>query len=225
MEKIVSQIKNAQSGANITISMENATILPKEILETALGKDITLELQMNGYTWKILGATIKTGELNDINLEVKRNTTNIPSNLVSAIAATNPVEQISLTHDGAFGFTAYLTLNVGSQYTGRAGRLYYYNNGSMEFMNEGVITADGNVSLMFNHASDYAIVIKEGIAADTTTTTTTTTTAATTNATATNAPKTGDTQNMGVWYILLALSGICVAGNCYAVKKRRAGMR
>ena len=136
--------------------------MPKDILEAARGKDVNIVLEMEGYSWTINGTTVLSKNLEDINLEVTRHTNYIPNRIVSALAGSNPVEQISLTHNGHFGFTANLTLNVGNQYAGQDGNLYYYDSdGKMVFINAGTIDNNGNVSLAFSHASDYAIVINK----------------------------------------------------------------
>ena len=81
----------------IKVDMDDATVVPKEILKQAQGKDVNVVLEMDGYTWTINGKNIAASDLQDINLEVTRNTNYIPSGIVSAIAGSNPVEQISLT--------------------------------------------------------------------------------------------------------------------------------
>ncbi len=156
----VSKVTATEAGSAVKISMGRATIVPKDILEAARGKDVNIVLEMEGYSWTINGTTVLSKNLEDINLEVTRHTNYIPNRIVSALAGSNPVEQISLTHNGHFGFTANLTLNVGNQYAGQDGNLYYYDSdGKMVFINAGTIDNNGNVSLAFSHASDYAIVI------------------------------------------------------------------
>ena len=158
----VTEIKSAKTGVTIKVDMDDATVVPKEILKQAQGKDVNIVLEMNGYTWTINGKNIAASDLQDINLEVTRNTNYIPSGIVSAIAGNNPVEQISLTYNGNFGFKAELTINVGKQYYGKYGNLYYYDSdGKMVLMNAGTIDKDGNVTLGFSHASEYAIVITD----------------------------------------------------------------
>lgn len=159
---VVESIQNAAAGQTVTVDMGSATVVSKDILEAAKGKDVDIVLDMGGYTWTINGEDIVASNLSDINLEVTMGTTNIPNNLVSALAQGSPVQQISLTHNGNFGFRASLTLNVGSQYAGQYGNLYYYDSdGRMVFMNAGAIGENGNVTLSFSHASDYAIVISD----------------------------------------------------------------
>ena len=158
----VTEIKSAKTGVTIKVDMDDATVVPKEILKQAQGKDVNVVLEMNGYTWTINGKNIAASDLQDINLEVTRNTNYIPNGIVSAIAGNNPVEQISLTYNGNFGFKADLTINVGKQYYGKYGNLYYYDSdGKMVLMNAGAIDKDGNVTLGFSHASEYAIVITD----------------------------------------------------------------
>lgn len=216
--QVVSQIENAKNGEIVTVSMGDATVLPKEILEAAKGKNITLEVQMSGYTWKIDGTTITEAGLQDVDLEVIKNTKNIPENVISALAGSNPSIQISLSHNGQFGFTAVLTINVGKEHNGKIGNLYYYNSeGKMEFIHKGTVDKEGNVSLQFTHASDYVIVLTAQQAAETTKDST----ASTSKTEKTGKVKTGDTQNIVIWCVLLAVAGAGAAGTMVYKKKKK----
>ncbi len=162
INSVVAAINAAAAGENITVAMGGATVVPKEILEAAKGKDVNIILDMGGYTWTINGMDILASDLQDINLEVKFDTNAIPSNVVKALAGDNPVRQISLTHNGDFGFKATLTMNAGAEYSGKYGNLYYYDSdGKMVFINAGTIDEIGNVSLEFSHASDYLLVMSD----------------------------------------------------------------
>ena len=144
------------------VDMGNATVVPKDILEAAKGKDIDVVLNMGGYTWTINGKDIYSSNLKDIDLRVTLDTDNIPSNIIQALAGDNPAKQLSLAHNGDFGFLATLTVNVGAENAGRFGNLYYYDSeGRLIFMNAGTVTSDGRVSLEFSHASEYVIVMSE----------------------------------------------------------------
>ncbi len=159
---IVEMVQTTPEGQKVDVDMGEATVVPKEVLEAAQGRDVNVVLQMNGYTWTINGKDIAASNLQDINLEVTLNSNAIPSNTVKKLAGNNPVEQLSLTHNGDFGFRADLTINVGSDNAGKFGNLYYYDSdGRMVFMNAGTIREDGTVSLSFSHASDYVVVISD----------------------------------------------------------------
>lgn len=149
----------------VKVSMINddgsvATVVPKGILEAAKGQDVDVVLDMGGYSWTINGKDIK--ELKDVNLEVKINSNAIPNRIIDKLAGGKPTRQLSLTFDGDFGFKADLNLNLGSEYAGQYGNLYYYDSsGKLVFMNAGKIDESGNASLEFSHASDYVVVIGE----------------------------------------------------------------
>lgn len=167
IERIKKKIEKAEAGTTITIDMKKATVVPKEVLEAIKGKSVDIVLDMGEYSWSIEGTEVLATQLRDIDLEVKIGTDVIPSNLVSSLAGDRPVTQISLTHNGNFGFRADLTLNLGKENSGSTGNLYYYDSdGKLIFMNSGKIEADGSTSLSFSHASDYVIVVDRENAPD-----------------------------------------------------------
>ncbi len=160
IEQILAEIEHAKSGASIPVDMKKATVVPKEILEAIQGKEINILLNMDGYSWSIGGTEVNAAQLTDIDLEVKIDTDAIPSSLVDSIAEGQPATQISLTHNGEFGFRADLILNLGSENSGSTGNLYYYDSsGKLVFQNAGQVQEDGAISLSFSHASDYVIIL------------------------------------------------------------------
>ena len=162
IDNTIKIIKSTESGGSVSIDMDGATVISKEILEAAKGKDVDIQLNMGGYTWTINGKDIKDSNLKDINLQVIVDTKNIPSKTLQALAGDNPIRQLFLAHEGDFGFKASLTVNVGSEHSGQFGNLYYHDSdGKMVFINAGKINPDGNVSLEFSHASDYVIVMSD----------------------------------------------------------------
>ncbi len=161
--KILTEIEDASAGTSIKIDMKKATVVPKEILAAIQGKQVDIVLDMGAYSWSIGGTEVLADELKDIDLEVKIGTNAVPAGLVASLAEGKPVTQLSLTHNGEFGFRADLTLNLGSENSGGTGNLYYYDSsGKLIFRNAGQIGADGTASLSFSHASDYVIVIDSG---------------------------------------------------------------
>ena len=167
IEKIKEEIKNAKPGDTITVDMKKATVVPKEVLEEIKGKPLEIVLDMGEYSWTIGGTEVLATELRDIDLEVKIDANTIPVGIVSELAEGRPTTQLSLTHNGNFGFRADLTLNLKSENSGGTGDLYYYDSsGKLIFMNSGKIGEDGKTSLSFSHASDYVIVINKADAPD-----------------------------------------------------------
>lgn len=161
------EIKKAQPGTTVTVDMttssgKTATVVPADILEEIKGKDVTVVLDMGGYSWEINGKDVHAPSLKDINLEVSLDTNAVAPSVINSIANGDPTRQLSLTHNGDFGFKGKLTVNVGNQYAGQFGNLYYYDsNNKLIFQNAGLINSDGSVTLDFSHASDYVVVMSE----------------------------------------------------------------
>lgn len=167
IKEIINEVKKTPAGKTVEVDMGQASVVPEEVLESIKGKDVTVNLNMGAYTWSINGKDIKSLDLKSIDLEVKFDSDAVPSKLIKDLAGDQPVKKLSLTHNGDFGFKANLTFNIGKEYEGKYGNLYYYDSeGRLVFMNAGKIDANGNVGLAFSHASEYVIVIADKAATE-----------------------------------------------------------
>ncbi len=221
-EKIVetvAAIAQAKEGDKVKVEMNGATVVSKNILKEAKEKGVDVVLQMDGYSWTIDAKDIKGMNLEDINLEVNLHADAIPSKQLSKLAGDNPVTQISLTHEGNFGFAATLSFNLGSEYKDKFGNLYWYDStGKMIFIDSGLIDADGNVNLTFSHASDYAIVMKDTDDAETI--------AAADTSSDSAVASTNDTGYVAsnhtvLWVVVIIVVALVIAGVVTFTKKRR----
>lgn len=162
-EVINEEIGKAEDGGTITVDMNGATVVPGNVFDMLRGKDVTAVFDMGGgITWSVNGKDVTFGNTSDIDFSVKSDTENIPVDVINNITGERYSIQISLAHNGEFGFTAVLSINLGSGNAGQKAALYYYNGGALELMCESEISADGTARLTFSHASDYLIVIGEG---------------------------------------------------------------
>lgn len=242
VKEIVEEVKKAPAGKKVHVDMKEATVVPEELLENIKGKDITVNLDMGAYTWSINGNDIKSLDLKNVDLEVKMDTDLVPSKLIKELAGDQPVKTLSLTHNGDFGFKANLTLNIGKEYKGKYGNLYYYDSdGKLVFMNAGEIDANGNVAVSFSHASEYVIVVGDKAATpdsnngkgennDKTDNNkedekppvkgeNTDTDKPSDTTTKTNTPDTGDTTNSNALIMLMMVSGAAIAFMVWNRKK------
>ena len=148
----------------VTIHIKDHTTVPKDVLETIKGKNIEVVFDLrNGMSWKLNGNDI-TNLPSDLDLGVNTNTNNIPVDVINKVTGEKNSLQLSLNHNGDFGFTATLTVNLDPKNKGLYANLYYYNpkaakGKELEFISAGKIDASGNTDLQFTHASDYVIVI------------------------------------------------------------------
>ncbi|MCI8465303.1 MAG: hypothetical protein HFI63_05540 [Lachnospiraceae bacterium] len=159
---VVDQINDAEAGETIVVDMKDTTVVEKEILEAAKGKDVNLRFDMGSYRWTINGKSIQEGGVKDVNLEVKLDTGVIAESIVGRIAGNLPTRQMSITYDGEFGFTATLSINLGEAYAGKYGNLFYYAGRSrLDFMSAQKVEANGVISVPFTHASDYVFILSD----------------------------------------------------------------
>ena len=217
------QLEEAKSGDTVTVAMNGTTVVPKDVIDSIKGKDTTLVLDMgNGLSWKIYGKDI-TDASGDIDFDVTAGADagkSIPVDVINNVTGERSSLNLTLAYDGEFGFTATLTVNMESKNAGLYANLFYYNEqtGELEFISAGQIDPDGNVELVFTHASDYTIVVDARIMSD--------------NGQADNksdetipAPKTDDSTSKYAWNnTIIIIIGICimliVIGAVFYVRKK-----
>ena len=217
------QLEEAKSGDTVTVAMNGTTVVPKDVIDSIKGKDTTLVLDMgNGLSWKINGQDI-TEPSGDIDFGVNVGADagkSIPVDVINNVTGERYSINLTLAYDGEFGFTATLTVNMESKNAGLYANLFYYNEqtGELEFISAGQIDPDGNVELVFTHASDYTIVVDAKIMSD--------------NAQADNksdetipAPKTDDSTSKYAWNnTIIIIIGICIIlivfGAVFYVRKK-----
>ena len=154
--------EKAEEGSIINVDMNGTTVVPGDIFDRLKGKDITITFDMgSGILWSVDGKSITTDKVGDIDFSVKTETNAIPVDIVNNVTGERYSIQISLAHEGEFGFTAVLSIGLGRENAGYTASLYYYNTstGELEFICSGDVAEDGTVSLAFTHASVYVIAI------------------------------------------------------------------
>ena len=217
------QLEMAKSGETVTVAMNGTSVVPKTVIDSIKGKDTTLVLNMgNGLSWKINGKDI-TDAAGDIDFGVTIGADagkSIPVDVINKVSGEKYSMNLSLAYDGEFGFTATLTVNMEPKNSGMYANLFYYNEqtGKLEFVSAGQIDPDGNVELVFTHASDYTIVVDTRIMSD--------------NGQAGNkadeiipAPKTGCSTSKYAWNnTIIIIIGICIIlivfGAVFYVRKK-----
>ena len=142
--------------------MGDETKVPAEILESLAGKDVEISFDLGNVQWTVNGADIPTdADFTDLDLRVDLDTSGIPVNVINAITGEVGTVQITLAHNGEFGFTMTLTAPLGKETAGYWANLYHYDERAeaLNFEAAARIDQDGSVTIPFTHASQYAIVI------------------------------------------------------------------
>ena len=159
-DKAAKELKNAKEGSTVTIDMKGETKLPASVTKEIAGKDVTVELDMGGgMVWSFNGLDVPKGGVS-LDLGVKTGTKTIPAKVINALTGEATTIQLQLNHNGPFGMSLNLSVDLGKKHDGLYANLYIYNpkSGELEFQSAGMISG-GKASWVFDHASDYAIVI------------------------------------------------------------------
>lgn len=148
---------------NIVIQPGSDSVLPKEALSAIKGKDISVELQYDGFSWIINGKDITGKNLAAVNLKILLNKAAIPGSLIQETAGEKPYVPLQLAHSGEFGFQAALKIQLKESNAGKFASLYYYDplTKTLKLQSINKVDAKGNTSFQFVHASDYVIVLED----------------------------------------------------------------
>ena len=165
-QQAIDKIEDAKEGSTVKITLRTGqTKLDKEVFEELAGRDVTLEVNLpGGITWTVNGKDIPAdAALTDIDMGVSLNTSDIPVDVINLVTGEKGAVQMTLKHDGEFGFTMTLTAPLGVENKGLWANLYHYNTTQKQMLFETAaqVDASGNVALKFTHASEYAIVLDE----------------------------------------------------------------
>lgn len=163
-QQATDKIESAKDGSTVEIKLSTgSTKLDKEVFEELAGRDVTLEISLpGGVSWTVNGQDIPTSaKLTDIDMGVSMNTSTIPVDLINAVTGEIGTVQLTLKHNGEFGFTMTLTAPVGVKNAGLWANLYHFDEdaGKMVYQTAALVDEDGNVALPFDHASQYALVL------------------------------------------------------------------
>lgn len=171
IETLLHAVADMKDGQSQSFNMETESILPKEAIEAIRGKNISISLNLEGYSWNIEGTSV-TAEKNkaeDLNLEIRQDQGVIPDKMISMISGSHSkVVELNLQHDGPFGLRAGIDYDLGQQFENNTAVLYYYNQAEsrMDKIDTAMVDTSGNLRIDLEHASSYAVVLREPPAPD-----------------------------------------------------------
>ena len=165
-DRAIDDIQDARPGDTVEITLRpGRTTLEREVFEELAGQDITLEIDAgDGVLWTVNGLDIpEDTRLHDLDLDVDLGDSDIPATVLNAVTGEIDTVQLSLAHDGRFGFTMTLSAPLGRDNADYWANLYWYNERTeeLEFQQAARIAKDGTAEFALDHASDYAIVIDD----------------------------------------------------------------
>lgn len=203
--------KYVVKGENTLLDNYNFTLPEGKTLEVLAGGKLTIP---SSTVFTVNGAITNNGTIEGKDVTVVFDLGNgIPVSIINKITGKKSVMQISLAHNGEFGFTATLTINMKAQNAGLFANLFHYNSAAkkLEYVNSGKIDVDGNVTLDFTHASDYSIVLADSVIKDVVNETTDTD----------NNVQIGDKTDVLRNIVIMFAAGIIILGACMGAAKKK----
>ncbi len=149
---------------SVTIDMQDTTVLSGE--EIQLMKDQKLDLVLNignQMKWFIDADTVRSEIASAVDMGVQIVNGMISEELITELAGTNEYYELSLAHEGDFGFDPVLQILFSPEDAGSYANLFYYDPDAqeLEFICSSVIDENGAASFTFTHASEYLIIITD----------------------------------------------------------------
>ncbi len=164
-DDVVDDISSAKPGDRVSVDMDGETVLPAEVIEALAGRDVTLVLEMeDDVAWEIRGADVPEGtSFSDTDMGVELGTSGIPVEVVNLVAGESGSVQVTLAHDGEFGFALTLVAPLGEKHEGLVANLYRYDEaaGVLRYEAAGVVDGGGAARVRLDRASRWAIVLDD----------------------------------------------------------------
>ena len=146
----------------VSMDMSKTGTIYAQTLQQLKEQEMEVELKVSEQaSWFIDGSTIESEGLGDINLGVTFGESRIPEEKLAVLTENEKYVEMSLAHEGEFGFPIVLSIMLEDAQPGQYANLFYYNEieGGFEFMCAAIVGNMGRVNFEFSHASDYVIII------------------------------------------------------------------
>ena len=154
IEAAVKDISNAAENTNVSVEMNNATVIPNEILKAEQGKNVNVTFNTANSAWTINGKTIVSDNIEDANISLTKEAGSVSDSNLSDLIGKRSAEKIIFGNNDSFGFKADINLKPENDITNNKAVLiqknatgYVYRSSSSVYNNNYSINVDnGNES-------------------------------------------------------------------------------
>ena len=154
IEAAVKDISNAAEKTNVSVEMNNATVIPNEILKAEQGKNVNVTFNTANSAWTINGKTIVSDNIEDANISLTKEAGSVSDSNLSDLIGKRSAEKIIFGNNDSFGFKADINLKPENDITNNKAVLiqknatgYVYRSSSSVYNNNYSINVDnGNES-------------------------------------------------------------------------------
>ncbi len=126
------------------------------------GKDQSIVIEEEGYTWTIQGIDIEVVPEENLSLKIIENPEHLDTQEVEDFFGETIAAKFAIDYCGEFGFKAVLDYMLGEQYATQYANLFYVaGDGMFEYVEGVIVDESGIASFSFTHASDYVIAMTD----------------------------------------------------------------
>ena len=112
IEAAVKDISNAAENTNVSVEMNNATVIPNEILKAEQGKNVNVTFNTANSAWTINGKTIVSDNIEDANISLTKEAGSVSNSNLSDLIGKRSAEKIIFGNNDSFGFKADINLKT-----------------------------------------------------------------------------------------------------------------
>ncbi|OUO33329.1 hypothetical protein B5F85_02450 [Olsenella sp. An293] len=158
---VVEGLVATEAGHDYSVDLWGDTVVPSLVFQAVAGRDVDVRLNVSpGVSWTFNGTDVPTdAKLSDLDLAVTLGTGTVPEGALSLVGGLFGYVELTIAHDGAFGFPMTLEADLGLPAGGIYANAYRYDEGAgmLRFEGSSVVAQDGTVSMTVDHASAWVV--------------------------------------------------------------------
>lgn len=156
----IESISNSGENGEVTVNMETANVIPKEILEAAQGKDVDLVFDMGDCKWTVNGKDLTDENMADINIGVERSEEAEKDEVVEDIIGGRNSEKLVFNADGNLGLNLTLNLTRSDNVNSKKAVLIQKNSDAFELADSALLN-DSSFNLNIQSGNEAYVVYGE----------------------------------------------------------------
>lgn len=156
----IESISNSGENGEVTVNMETANVIPKEILEAAQGKDVDLVFDMGDCKWTVNGKDLTDENMADINIGVERSEEAEKDEVVEDIIGGRNSEKLVFNADGNLGLNLMLNLTRSDNVNSKKAVLIQKNSDAFELADSALLN-DSSFNLNIQSGNEAYVVYGE----------------------------------------------------------------
>ena len=157
IEAAVKDISNAAEKTNVSVEMNNATVIPNEILKAEQGKNVNVTFNTANSAWTINGKTIVSDNIEDANISLTKEAGSVSDSNLSDLIGKRSAEKIIFGNNDSFGFKADINLKTENDITNNKAVLIQKNETGYVYKSSSSVS-NNNYSINVDNGNESYVI-------------------------------------------------------------------